>query len=87
MSPIETADETIPLLPDTPEGAAIRAAFLADERAVLVALAAQLTQTDAETRAKAKDLGVTACLEKPLDLEKLQRVLDEAVQNNRALPM
>ena len=51
MSPIETADETIPLLPDTPEGAAIRAAFLADERALLVALAAQLTQTDAETRA------------------------------------
>ena len=51
MPPIETADETIPLLPDTPEGAAIRAAFLADERAVLVALAAQLTQTDAETRA------------------------------------
>ena len=51
MPPIETADETIPLLPDTPEGAAIRAAFLADERAMLVALAAQLTQTDAETRA------------------------------------
>jgi DNA-binding NtrC family response regulator len=42
---------------------------------------------DAETRAKAKDLGVTAFLEKPLDLEKLQRVLDEAVQKNSALPM
>jgi len=49
--PIEPVDETIPMLPDTPEGAAIRNAFLADERALLAALAAQLTQTDAETRA------------------------------------
>jgi len=30
---------TMPLLPDMPEGAAIRDAFLADERATLVALA------------------------------------------------
>ena len=53
MPPIEPVGETIPLLPDTPEGAAIRDAFLADERALLAALAAQLTQTDAETRAVA----------------------------------
>ena len=32
MLPIEPVDETIPMLPDTPEGAAIRNAFLADER-------------------------------------------------------
>ena len=51
MLPIEPVDETIPMLPDTPQGAAIRNAFLADERALLAALAAQLTQTDAETRA------------------------------------
>ena len=38
--------------PDTPEGAAIRDAFLADERAMLVALAAQVDAgRDAETRA------------------------------------
>jgi hypothetical protein len=34
-----------------PEGAAIRDAFLADERATLVALASQITQTDADVRA------------------------------------
>jgi RHH-type proline utilization regulon transcriptional repressor/proline dehydrogenase/delta 1-pyrroline-5-carboxylate dehydrogenase len=48
---LETTHETIPLLPDMREGAAIRDAFLADERALLVALAAQLPQSDAETKA------------------------------------
>jgi len=42
---------TMPLLPDMPEGAAIRDAFLADERATLVALASQIAQTDADVRA------------------------------------
>src|SRR6478752_7312882 len=42
---------TMPLLPDTPEGAAIRDAFLADERATLVALASQITQIDADAAA------------------------------------
>ncbi|MEO8537995.1 MAG: bifunctional proline dehydrogenase/L-glutamate gamma-semialdehyde dehydrogenase PutA, partial [Betaproteobacteria bacterium] len=40
-----------PLLPDTSGGAAIRDAFLADEHALLVALAAQVTQPDDAVRA------------------------------------
>ena len=39
------------LIPAGPEGAAIRGAFLADERTPLVALAAQLALDDAQTRA------------------------------------
>ena len=42
---------TTPLLPDMPEGAAIRDAYLADERTTLVALAAQVTQPEADVRA------------------------------------
>ena len=42
---------TTPLLPEMPEGAAIRDAFLADERSTLVALASQIAQTDADVRA------------------------------------
>jgi RHH-type proline utilization regulon transcriptional repressor/proline dehydrogenase/delta 1-pyrroline-5-carboxylate dehydrogenase len=44
------------LLPDAPEGEAIRDAFLADERTTLVALAAQLAQDDDTARA----IGATA---------------------------
>ena len=36
---------TTALIPDGPEGAAVRDAYLADERETLVALAAQVTQT------------------------------------------
>ena len=50
---LERPHETIPLLPDMREGAAIRDAFLADERALLVALAALLPHTDVETKAVA----------------------------------
>ncbi|MFI4888840.1 MAG: hypothetical protein ACHP7B_08815, partial [Burkholderiales bacterium] len=39
------------LIPDTPEGAAIRDAYLADERTTLLALASQVTQDDDATRA------------------------------------
>jgi DNA-binding NtrC family response regulator len=42
---------------------------------------------DDETRARAKDLGVTAFLEKPLDLQKLQEVLREALGRDAALPL
>jgi DNA-binding NtrC family response regulator len=41
---------------------------------------------DDETRARAKDLGVTAFLEKPLDLQKLQEVLREALGRDVAEP-
>ena len=44
--------DPLPLLPDAPEGAAIRDAFLADERATLVALAAQATVPRATARPK-----------------------------------
>ena len=45
-------DETEePLIPDTPEGAAIRDAFIADEHATLVALSAQVSQDEAQVRA------------------------------------
>jgi RHH-type proline utilization regulon transcriptional repressor/proline dehydrogenase/delta 1-pyrroline-5-carboxylate dehydrogenase len=51
---VAARDPAVPemaLYPDTPEGAAIRDAFLADERATLVALAAQVTQDDAAVHA------------------------------------
>ena len=51
MSP-DSADAGHPaLIPDTPEGAAIRDAFLADERTTLVALAAQVTHEDGANHA------------------------------------
>ena len=42
----DPSDRTKAPIPDTPEGAAIRDAFLADERTMLVALAAQVSQDD-----------------------------------------
>ena len=43
---LNTHEDTTVLIPDTPEGAAIRDAFLADERSTLVALAAQAALDD-----------------------------------------
>ena len=47
----DVTDEPAPLIPGGPDGAAIRDAFLADERTMLVALAAQVTQDEEAVRA------------------------------------
>jgi len=46
-------DESPAFIPDAPEGAAVRDAYLADERTTLVALATQVIQDDETTRAVA----------------------------------
>ena len=51
----DVTDEPVPLIPGGPDGAAIRDAFLADERTMLVALAAQVTQDEEAVRAIAGD--------------------------------